>query len=50
MPLDALQKISNTAPKKGEMWRHWKGHVCEIESVAHPTETGELLVVYREEG
>ncbi len=48
MPLPELQKIPNTAPKKGEMWRHWKGHFCEVQSVAYHTETGELMVVYVE--
>ncbi len=34
-------------PKHGEIWRHFKGNLYRIETVAEHTETGELLAVYQ---
>ena len=34
-------------PKPGEVYRHFKGNVYEIITLAHHTETDEMMVVYR---
>ena len=34
-------------PRHGEIWRHFKGNLYRIETVAEHTETGERLVVYQ---
>jgi hypothetical protein len=39
-----------TIPNNGELWRHYKGGVYEILSVAQHTETEEWLVVYQSMG
>ncbi|ANR70095.1 hypothetical protein AXF19_03215 [Selenomonas sp. oral taxon 126] len=34
-------------PRHGEIWRHFKGNLYRIETVAEHTETSEMLVVYQ---
>ncbi len=38
------------APKPGEIWRHFKGPLYEIDFVAEHTETREAMVVYHRYG
>ena len=39
--------MSRETPQHGEIWRHFKGNLYRIETVAEHTETGEQLVVYQ---
>ncbi len=47
--LSHLTPIPLDAPGNMSRWRHWKGHECLVISIGYHTETGELLVFYREE-
>ncbi len=47
--LTNLTPIPANAPRPGSRWGHWKGHECLVLSVGYHTETGELLVFYKEE-
>ena len=38
------------APKPGEIWRHFKGALYQIDCVAEHTETGDAMVVYHRYG
>jgi hypothetical protein len=37
-------------PKSGEIYRHFKGHICKIIAIAKDSETLEEMVVYEHEG
>ena len=39
--------MTRETPRHGEIWRHFKGNLYRIETVAEHTETGERLVVYQ---
>ena len=39
--------MTRETPRHGEIWRHFKGNLYCIETVAEHTETGERLVVYQ---
>jgi hypothetical protein len=36
-------------PKPGEVYRHFKGHICKIIAIAKDSETLEEMVVYEHE-
>ena len=39
--------MTRETPRHGEIWRHFKGNLYRIETVAEHTETSERLVVYQ---
>ena len=39
--------MTRETPRHCEIWRHFKGNLYRIETVAEHTETGERLVVYQ---
>lgn len=39
--------MTRETPRHGEIWRHFKGNLYRIGTVAEHTETGERLVVYQ---
>ena len=38
--------MTREEPKKGEIWRHFKGGYYKIICIGHHSETGEKMVVY----
>ena len=40
--------MKDLTPKKGEIYRHFKGNLYEVLAVAMHTETEEMMVVYQE--
>ncbi len=46
--LDAIPTIPKDAPKRGQMWKHFKGTAVTVQGVGVHTETGELIVMYTE--
>ena len=39
--------MTRDTPQHGEIWRHFKGSLYRIETVAEHTETSERLVIYQ---